>query len=237
MNPLNSLRSNRKPKKGKKGNLKDHSRPTAFVRLQRLGKQLAVLCVVLLVIVGVGWLLLPLAGQYLLVDQEVDRVDVIVVLSGDRGERMEHGADLFHLGTADRVIVSGGAIYQETAAADLMFRHAVGLGVPAASVIKEAQAQTTEENALFIKQLMDDYGFESAVVVSSPYHMRRVQMVFEPVFKEDRSRLIYSAAPSRSFDPNRWWETGFGKRIVISELAKVVSLHLPARWRGAFEDV
>lgn len=230
---LRIVRRDPKKRKKKKPN---QGRIPAVERLQRAGKRLPVLLGVLLMFTGLFWLLLPLAGQYLLVDQETDRVDVIVVLSGDRGERMEHGAHLFHGGAADRIIVSGGPVYQETAVADLMFRHAVGLGVPAACIIKEAQAQNTQENALFVKELMDAYGFKSAIVVSSPYHMRRVRLVFERVFTGEGTRLIYSAAPSESFDPNRWWETAQGKRLVISELVKVVVTHLPERWRAILED-
>lgn len=224
--------------KGKKGTPKRKAAPKGG-RRTRLTRRLLLVLGIFFVIIGLGWLMLPLAGHYLVVDQEPERVDVIVVLSGDRGERMDHGIRLFHAGVADRIIVSGGPVYRELTAADLMFEHASDLDVPAACIIKEGRARDTRENALYVKALMETYGFKSAVVVSSPYHMRRVQLVFDRAFADDRSRikLIYSAAPSKEFDPNRWWETANGKRLVLSELAKLIlmRLPLPETWYGYSE--
>lgn len=194
----------------------------------------------LFVIFGLGWLMLPLAGHYLVVDEEPERVDVIVVLSGDEGERMDHGARLFHAGVADRIMVSGGPVYRDLTAADLMFDHAVDLEVPAACIIKEGRARDTRENALFVRTLMEAYGFESAVVVSSPYHMRRVEREFTRAFADAAPpvKLIYSAAPSETFDPYHWWETAKGKRLVLGELAKLIliRLPLPETWYGYAEN-
>lgn len=196
---------------------------------------------IVLVLAGLGWLMLPLAGLYLAVDEKPERADVIVVLSGDRGERMEHGIALFHAGVADRIIVSGGPVYRDTTAADLMFRHAVDREVPAACIIKEGRARDTRENARYVKALMEEYGLRSAVVVSSPYHMRRVQLVFDRTFKDETAPvgLIYSAAPSAAYDPYRWWETVHGKRLVLSETAKVLLLRLPLpeSWYGSGESL
>jgi uncharacterized SAM-binding protein YcdF (DUF218 family) len=162
------------------------------------------------------------AGHILVYDEEPRPADVIVVLAGDRGTRTERGAELFHAGYAPQMIVSGGQTYHTTTQAELMFAHAVELGVPTEAVIKEDHADSTRGNAVLVKKLMEAYGFDSAIVVSSNYHMRRVKFTFEREFRGTDTTLTYCAAGDPHFDPARWWANNKSIMFTFTEYVKFI---------------
>ncbi|MET7768826.1 YdcF family protein [Nocardia sp. NPDC005366] len=71
------------------------------------------------------------------------------------------------------VVVTGGNPVDGIAEADAMFHWLVGQGLPPNRVFIENQAGSTVQNALFSTQLLRDIGATSAVVVTSPNHIRR----------------------------------------------------------------
>ncbi|MBE0467149.1 MAG: YdcF family protein [Candidatus Desulforudis sp.] len=166
------------------------------------------------------------AGRLLVLDEPPRQADVIVVLAGDRGSRTAHGAALFHAGHAPCLIVSGGQIYHTTTSAALMRDHAVELGVPAAAVFPEDRADSTYENAVFTRELMEQHGFTSALVVSSNYHMRRVKFTFEREFRDSGIDLTYSAAADPDFDPARWWANNKSVIYTFTEYVKFIGYAL-----------
>jgi len=185
---------------------------------------------ILILIAAVLGLLLPAvtlaAGHLLVYDEEPQPADVIVILAGDRGTRTERGAELFHAGYAPRIIVSGGQIYHTTTQAGLMCAHAVELGVPAEAIIKEERADSTGENAVFVRELMERHGFDSALVVSSNYHMRRVKFIFDREFRDSGITLTYCAAADPHFDPARWWANNKSIMYTFTEYVKLIGYAL-----------
>ena len=53
------------------------------------------------------------------------------------------------------------------------------MGVPNDSIILENNATSTRESAFFTKELMIQQQFQSAIVVSSNFHMRRVKSNYQ----------------------------------------------------------
>ena len=163
-----------------------------------------------------------LAGQFLVVNEQPQKADVIAILAGDRGYRTERGAELFHAGYAPYIIVSGGPIYNNITAADLMMNHAMELGIPAEAIIKESHADSTYQNAFYTKEIMEQRGFKSVIIVSSEFHMRRVKLVFERVFKDTDIKLIYCAAKDPAFDPDHWWSSNKSIMNTFNEYVKLM---------------
>ncbi|MFG1795209.1 YdcF family protein [Nocardia sp. NPDC049149] len=71
------------------------------------------------------------------------------------------------------IVVSGGNPQNGIAEADAMAGWLIGHGVPAARVHVENRAGSTVQNALFSTRMLRDIGATSAVVVTSPNHIRR----------------------------------------------------------------
>jgi len=190
--------------------------------------------VIAVVLAAAVWWSLPHIGLFLVVADEPQPAEVLLVLSGDRGERMEYAFSLYEAGLADLFILSGGPLYADLSEADLLRRHAGILGVPDEKIILESRAANTYQNALYTRELMELYGLESALVVSSPYHMRRVRVLFDEVYAGSGIELFFVPVANSWFDPECWWETSQGRRLVFSEYAKLAFLLLPERWRSYY---
>lgn len=129
-----------------------------------------------------------LALAYVPPAQRLRPADVIVLLghpANDDGspspamhEQVALAADLFRAGLAPALLFTGGAVYNEHVEAQVMAGLAVRLGVPAAAIAVETQARDTFENACYCRQMMQARGWRDAVVVTTPYHVRRASRIF-----------------------------------------------------------
>lgn len=78
------------------------------------------------------------------------------------------------------VIVSGGVVFAgKQAEAEIDRRFLVDLGVPAEMVIVEGKSRDTIENGQRCKEILQQRGFSSPLLVTSAYHMRRSVAAFE----------------------------------------------------------
>jgi uncharacterized SAM-binding protein YcdF (DUF218 family) len=149
--------------------------------------------------IGAGWLLITftpivkyVAGK-LAIDWYEGNGDVLVVLGGSMlvpgtGPQATIGYDTY-LRTAyaawmlkafkfQTVIVSGGG-----GLAEGMAKFLNGQGVPASSILLEPRSQSTAENALYVKRLLQQQGIPIAsstiVIVTSDYHSFRARLLFK----------------------------------------------------------
>ncbi|MEX1113402.1 MAG: YdcF family protein [Patescibacteria group bacterium] len=167
---------------------------------------------VMLATVGLGWFIAP--------RDELRRTDAIVVVSGGETEsRAETGISLWHRGLAPRLVFSGAAADRGTSNARVMQQLAVESGVPPSATIIEEQSSTTKENAEFLKPTFEAQNIRSAILVTSPYHARRVKVTFEDTFGDEISFLTYPATDSR-WARRSWWHHPDTIRLTLSEAGK-----------------
>jgi len=183
------------------------------MRLKKYAIGSAVLLLIILLFVFYG-------GRFLVYDEPPRKADVIVVLSGDKGERTVKGAELFREKYAPYLLVSGGIVYHKTTMAELMKEHAIELGVPEDSILVEDKADSTYENAVFTLDILKRKDFHSAIIVSSNYHMRRVKLLFDREFRDSGISLTYVAAADDQFRPTRWWSSNKSIMITLTEYIK-----------------
>jgi uncharacterized SAM-binding protein YcdF (DUF218 family) len=184
---------------------------------------LALICAVL-VYFGRGFLL-EKAGAYLYKKDEFKPADAIVVLAGEEKERVEYGAKLFKEGWArkDRIIMSGGPAVWKYSWASLMKAQAVCLGVSGNSIIVEDRSRSTEENAIFTKEILVKRGYKSIILVTSPYHSKRASVIFGRVLG---SGIKIISAPSEEswFKFDDWWKRVRDRDMVLSEYSKFIKI-------------
>ncbi|MFX4263318.1 YdcF family protein [Pelotomaculum propionicicum] len=157
----------------------------------------------------------PALYGFLVISEDPRTSDVIIALSGGPGRDI-YAAELYKAGLSRRIIMSG-----ISPSAGQMAERAVVMGVKREDIILEERSVSTFQNALFTREIMVGKGFQSAIVVSSPYHMRRTKMVFERVFKGSGVRLIYCAAPP-GLDINTPLGAEYARRTVIMEYIKLL---------------
>jgi uncharacterized SAM-binding protein YcdF (DUF218 family) len=90
-------------------------------------------------------------------------------------ERLDHAWELYREGRVPRLVVSGGrdANGSTLTEAEGMKRYLVGRGVPEQDVITENEARSTYENLLFSRRIMEQNGWQRAVIVTHHYHAAR----------------------------------------------------------------
>ena len=93
-------------------------------------------------------------------------------------ERINHGIWLYENGYVEKLILTGGygegSTVSDAAAAR---QYAVSAGMPEADILLEERSTITQENLLYAKELMEEAGYETAVVVSDPLHMKRAMLL------------------------------------------------------------
>lgn len=115
--------------------------------------------------------------------------DVIIVLgAGLRRDgrpgpalirRAEEGARLYREGYATNVICTGAIPRfanraEAEGCADVLREN----GVPDSAIVLETRSRSTEENAAYSLEIMNEQGWELALVVSDGYHLLRARWIF-----------------------------------------------------------
>ena len=136
-------------------------------------------------VVGVSY---PIIMNHLVVDEKPVQSDVIIVPEGQEYIRASKASELLHEGysRSGKIIVSpmidtNAEIYEE-------------FGVEFEQIIPETEATSTYENAVHTLEIMDEKGFESAIITSSDYHMLRTKMIYERVNRDYDFELTFVAA-------------------------------------------
>jgi uncharacterized SAM-binding protein YcdF (DUF218 family) len=166
-----------------------------------------------------------LLGPGFLLDapQPAPRVsDAIVVISGDEQmARFAEGLNLYQQGFGRYLVFSGAAFDNGTSNADVMRRLAVEQGVPDKAILEEPQGEDTWGNAVFTRQVLEDHGLQSAILVTSPYHLRRAQVTFDAAYAGSGIQLMVHAAPDSQWRKLSWWQQPETRRLTFTELQKL----------------
>ena len=143
-----------------------------------------------------------------------ETADVIIMLGGGDKGRMEKAAELYHEGYADYVIITPESrdIYPQSTA------FAIELGVPEDAIIEEYEATSTYTNAVESFKIMDEHGFDSALVVTSDYHLKRSKLIYDRV-SDGQYDLKYIAALGAGGE--KWNERSYADRIWFREFYKL----------------
>ncbi|MCX5720356.1 MAG: YdcF family protein [Nitrospirae bacterium] len=175
-----------------------------------------------LLYLGHGFIL-EKAGRYLYYKDELKPADVIVILSGEKTERVEYGVKLFKEGWArkDKIILSGGPVVWKYTWASLMKEQALHLGVPANAILLEEKSRTTEENAKSTKEILNKHGYKSCILITSPYHSKRASIIFKKVMGKD-IKIITAPSEESWFRFENWWERKRDRAVVLREYSKLL---------------
>lgn len=109
--------------------------------------------------------------------------------------RVQHGAELWHQGYSEHIICTGGLGQRQPRTEAAACREIlVDAGVAEDAIYMEETSTSTEENAIYSQKLMQQQGWQTALVVSDGYHILRsewlfnkfdIEAVFSPVSFED----------------------------------------------------
>ncbi|MFQ5894460.1 MAG: YdcF family protein [Nitrospinota bacterium] len=174
------------------------------------------------------------AGHFLVVDEPPRPADAVVVLGGGEGERAGTAAALYRQGVAPLIIATGGRVRLPSLGhldvAELIRRHVAAEGVPRGAVRLLPGATGTYEEAQMVRALARREGLKNLLVLSSPYHMRRVRWTFHHVFAGEGVELQFVAARGGRFNPGGWWRREDDLMWVVREYEKLLYYWLAYGW-------
>lgn len=115
--------------------------------------------------------------------------DVIVVLgagvtrNGNPGSalyrRTLHAGELWQQGKAPYILCTGAqASNRPNSEAEACRRTLMQHGVPASAVLMEMNSRSTEENAIYAREMLQVRGWQQAILVTDSYHMFRALLIF-----------------------------------------------------------
>ncbi len=171
-----------------------------------------------------------LLGKYLSPSDNLTKADAIVVVSGDT-DRIQHAIDLYKQGFAPKLILSGAQKEGPTSNAFAMHLEASRSGVPDEAVILEEKATNTFENALLTKEIVQTRGFKNLILVSSPYHQRRVFETFRSVYRGTGVTFQNSPSTYSKWKADSWWESYYTKVLTAEETTKILWANISGNYK------
>jgi uncharacterized SAM-binding protein YcdF (DUF218 family) len=166
-------------------------------------------------------------GPWLVVNEPLARSDVIFVTDGKTPQRELEGAALFQEGWAPRVALTfprelisedvrrlAGEPAQQEHASQILRRR----GVPEAAIVRlERMVENTEQELQADFDYARARGFRRVIIVSSPYHTRRVSVIWRSRFEAEIPAIV-RVTRYVTVDPARWWRS----RASLEEIAHEV---------------
>jgi len=172
--------------------------------------------------------ILTSAGEFLIVGDEPKPADVIWILGsmipGAGDERYVYGLDLFQKGFGKRLVLSLGTrevpmLFRTDTIqtnADLIRSYLISKGVNEAQ-FTVLEAESTVDEARLARDYVQAHGMHSALIVTSPEHMRRARMIFQRVVG-DAAELTMAAVPrGQSEFRAHWWRDRYSLGRVLYE--------------------
>lgn len=150
-----------------------------------------------------------------------EKADVIVVLGGDNGLRVQKGAELYKAGYSEHVLLTGiDKRFYRPGHPNWRERMIASLGVPKKAIKIDTRSRTTWEEAINTAHTMEKRGWKSALVVSDPPHMLRLHQTWKKAVKGTPSSFILVATEPPWWNPLLWWKNRKSFQFVISEMKK-----------------
>ncbi|MDR3607276.1 MAG: YdcF family protein [Oligoflexia bacterium] len=190
-------------------------------------------------VVGISILPLILAGEIYDYQDTVDGVhlpdvDALVCLAGGRG-RIAAAGDLWYrywehdqhekpAKTPPYLYISGMGPGSTWKALGKQLRTGVRDVIRPENVIMETESQNTEANAYWLATYAKKYGWSRILLVTSRYHMKRAQLIFERTLKHEGLKVDVDTltAFQEPFEPNEWRSSLHGIHVTIQEYLKWV---------------
>ncbi len=165
--------------------------------------------IVLFICLGlVAWSAWAGLGPWLAKSDTIQSADVIICLNG--AERIKKTAELYRKGWAREVILT---VAEEK-------KPLTRLGIPESMITLVPGPRTTYQEVMAVTPLLLSSGYSSGIVVTDPFHLRRVRWTFENVLKDQPITLTYVASDI-PLKIEGWWKEKESSRYVYSEVSKL----------------
>jgi uncharacterized SAM-binding protein YcdF (DUF218 family) len=141
--------------------------------------------------------------------QRPSKADVIVCLAGEDGESRAYvAADLFKLGYAPAILVTGGRQEGAHMGAEEVAKAIRGRGIHHDKIVTDLVPMNTREQAVETVALVQSKGWKRCILVASAYHMPRAYLTFVQAITEAKADVC--VVPAAVLGADR-----FGERLAL----------------------
>jgi uncharacterized SAM-binding protein YcdF (DUF218 family) len=182
------------------------------------------------------WVCATVGASGLIVTRPLQRADVLFVLAGagSYGERLMHAAQLYHGGTANRILLTNDGQLQSwsrtlqrnplSAERGVLTLNREGVPTDRIDILPGIVHGTSDE-AFAIGRYAKEHGIRSVVAVTSPYHTRRTFWILRQVLPTSVIVGVDPTTVTPAAAPSIWWARADGWQAVGPEFIK-----LPYYW-------
>ena len=180
--------------------------------------------------------LLVKMGDYLVVEHEAQKADVIVCIAGEDSVRVPAVIDIFNKGLAQYIfrakdIEPDGFDYIKKKIKgypdgyDRFKSLLEGFGIHEKVILStDKRVKNITEEVMEVRKIALDKGFKSILIVTSLLNSRRTWVAFQKVFKNTDITIISLPSHYQSFDPKNWWKDPRWIRELVFEYQRLLFL-------------
>ncbi|MBD5144336.1 MAG: YdcF family protein [Ruminococcus sp.] len=180
-------------------------------------------------------------GDFIFVEDEPQKCDVIITVGGSFPQIAEKAAELYKNGFAEYVLAGGGVsvktgvfagvkdkkdIYSGDYKTECDFYEDVLIknGVPKTAIVREDKSGHTRANAEFAAAVLKERGIpaEKIILVCKRFHARRCLMFFRSAFPETEILVVPAdiEVGDQNITKDNWHTYPYGIKRVMGELAR-----------------
>jgi uncharacterized SAM-binding protein YcdF (DUF218 family) len=168
--------------------------------------------------------LLSLGGVLIIADP-LEPAQVVVVLAGGRGDRIEEAARILNERNAQQLVLTHPEPEPLDAESSNARRQAaLAAGIPGGDIlITGTHGNSTYLEAIEIRRFLEERGLMSALVVTDPYHTFRTRLIFRQVFRGSDVDINVRPVRDHWYRSNSWWTSLEGWQVTILEYGKLAA--------------
>ncbi|MFW6147827.1 MAG: YdcF family protein [Thermodesulfobacteriota bacterium] len=173
-------------------------------------------------------------GDYLIVEHEPQKADLIVCLGGTGVGNSLAAVDIFQKGLAPSIFKAkelepDGFEYLKRKVEnyptefDLFIMLTEGFGIPKEAIISpNKRVGSTMEEASLVRERVLNNGYHSLILVTSPVHSRRAYLTFKEVFEDSEIKIISLPSHYQQFSAKDWWKKRKNASQLVIEYQKLI---------------
>lgn len=167
-------------------------------------------------------------SNFIFVQDPLVKADLIIVPGSSHKQLPLKAVQLFKKGFAKNILFLGG-INEKLNKNESEWGSEIARdkNVPEKNIYIETRSTNTKENAQESLKLIKDKNLphKKVILVSKPYHARRLKMTFQKLFTNSELRVI-PVTDDRKIEKNNWWKDNMKSQKVMEELGKISEYYL-----------
>ena len=161
------------------------------------------------------------AGKYLDITQNPIKSDLIVCLGGGGSKRIQKSMDLYNKGYSEQKLLL------LTGKTDTYKKHVMKY-YPETKYIVSPHYNSTGQEIQFIKNYMAEHHYKSVIIVSAPYHARRIKILtgLISVKNDENFSYVFVSSGLSLWHRNKYYQNPRALYFALGETLKIPYTYL-----------